>query len=97
MMLRSGIGYRQFAELAKLAFVQEAIGEKDRRGRRTNLSRVAIRTGLSRKEVSRLQSQIAGPAQQSGAARSISTVFMLLVSFSCGIPIPDSLIATARL
>jgi len=58
MMLRSGIGYRQFAELAKVAFVQEALGEKDGRGRMTNLSRVAIRTGLSRKEVSRLKARI---------------------------------------
>jgi hypothetical protein len=58
VMLRSGIGYRQFAELAKVAFVQEALGEKDGRGRMTNLSRVAIRTGISRKEVSRLKARI---------------------------------------
>jgi len=55
MMLRSGIGYRQFAELAKRAFVQEALGERDVRGRMTNLSRVAIRTGISRKEVARIR------------------------------------------
>jgi len=54
MMLRSGIGYPQFAELAKLAFLREAQAEKDSRGRATNLSRVAIKTGLSRKEVARL-------------------------------------------
>lgn len=71
ILLRSGIGYRQFAELAKLAFVQEAIGEKDSRGRRTNLSRVAIRTGLSRKEVSRLHSKKAGLSKQSVAARAV--------------------------
>jgi hypothetical protein len=58
MMLRSGIGYRQFAELAKVAFVREALGERDNRGRTTNLSRVAIRTGLSRKEVSRLRDRL---------------------------------------
>jgi len=58
IMLRSGIGYRQFAELAKLAFIQEASGERNSRGRRTNSSRVAIRTGISRKEVSRLQSEL---------------------------------------
>lgn len=57
IMLRSGIGYPQFAELAKLAFVREALGEKDNRGRSTNLSRVAIRTGISRKEVSRLSAR----------------------------------------
>jgi hypothetical protein len=55
ILLRSGIGYPQFAELAKIAYLQEAFGEKDNRGRFTNLSRVAVRTGLSRKEVSRLK------------------------------------------
>ena len=58
MMLRSGIGYKQFAELAKMAFVQEALGDRDTRGRRINLSRVAIRTGLSRKEVTRLRARL---------------------------------------
>jgi len=70
-MLRSGIGYRQFAELAKLAFVQEASGEKGSRGRQTNLSRVAIRTGISRKEVARLQSQIEGHSGASSTARGV--------------------------
>jgi len=58
ILLRSGIDYRQFAELAKLAFVKEASGERDGRGRITNISRVAIRTGISRKEVSRLRATI---------------------------------------
>lgn len=71
IMLRSGIGYRQFAELAKLAFVQEASGEKGSRGRQTNLSRVAIRTGISRKEVARLQSQIEGRSGVSSRARGV--------------------------
>ena len=71
IMLRSGIGYRQFAELAKLAFVQEASGEKGSRGRQTNLSRVAIRTGISRKEVARLQSQIEGRSGASSTARGV--------------------------
>jgi hypothetical protein len=55
ILLRSGIGYPQFAEMAKLAFVQEALDNRDSHGRSTNLSRVAVRTGLSRKEVSRLK------------------------------------------
>lgn len=58
ILLRSGIDYRQFAELAKMAFVKEASGERDSRGRITNVSRVAIRTGISRKEVSRLRATI---------------------------------------
>lgn len=63
-MLRSGIGYAQFAEMAKRAFVEEALGERDTRGRVTNLSRVSIRTGISRKEVARIRSDILDRTQQ---------------------------------
>ena len=57
-MLRSGISYSVFDGIARIAFVQEAIGERDSRGRKTNLSRVAVRTGLSRKEVSRIRAKL---------------------------------------
>jgi len=72
MMLRSGIGYTQFADLAKMAFVEEALGDRDTRGRATNLSRVAIRTGISRKEVSRIKSLLSAQLieKQSGRADS---------------------------
>lgn len=55
MLLRYGITYRQFADVAKNAFVREAFRETDSRGRHTNASRVAVKTGISRKEVSRLR------------------------------------------
>lgn len=54
-MLRSGIGYRETAEILKRAFVSEAIDDRNPRGRGTNLSRASIRTGISRKEVARLR------------------------------------------
>lgn len=71
MMLRSGIGYPQFMELVKLAFLKEAQDEKDTRGRVTNLSRVAIKTGLSRKEVARLNRKF---SDTDGAAPTLSMV-----------------------
>ena len=54
VMLRSGVTYKSFAEIAKTAFVHEALLERDAKGRVTNTSRVAVRTGLSRKEVRRV-------------------------------------------
>ena len=54
VMLRSGVTYKSFAEIAKTAFVHEALLERDAKGRVTNASRVAVRTGLSRKEVRRV-------------------------------------------
>ena len=54
LLLRSGITYRQFADVAKVAFLQEAYAETDSRGRKPNASRVAARTGLSRKEIKKV-------------------------------------------
>lgn len=54
VLLRSGLNYKQFSEAAKCAFLEEAAGERDRRGNRANVSRIAVRTGLSRKEVRRM-------------------------------------------
>ncbi len=75
VLLRSGIGYKQFSEVAKLAFVQEALGDRDHRGRVKNTSRVAIRTGLSRKEVARIKKQLlaAAAADDSTIAASLQS------------------------
>lgn len=54
-LLRAGIGYREFAELSKAAFVDIASRDYGLRGRPTNISRVAVMTGLTRKEVRRLR------------------------------------------
>lgn len=54
-LIQSGIGYREFAAVAKAAFVQVATDEYGVRGRPTNLSRVAVITGLSRKEVGKIR------------------------------------------
>jgi hypothetical protein len=61
MLLGAGISYAQFEEVAKRAFVAQALGEPDTKGRTTNISRVAVRTGLSRKEVSRLRQLLEAP------------------------------------
>ena len=55
VLLGAGVSYAQFEELAKRAFVEQSLGERDGRGRITNVSRVAVRTGLSRKEVARIR------------------------------------------
>lgn len=71
ILLRSGVNYRQFADIAKIAFLEEALAESERSGRKTNTSRVAVRTGLSRKEVSRLREELeAGPRAVPGSTGS---------------------------
>lgn len=59
ILLRYGIGYREFAEVVKTSFVEVASSDFGLRGRPTNVSRVAVMTGLTRKEIKRIRDKIA--------------------------------------
>ena len=54
-LLRQGVLWKDFAELAKETYVEIARAEYGIDGRPTNNSRVAMLTGLSRREVSRVR------------------------------------------
>jgi hypothetical protein len=54
LLLRHGMPLRTFVELAKRAFVNVALREFTIPGRRPSVSRAALLTGLTRKEVQRL-------------------------------------------
>ena len=54
-MLRCGVTWKELAELLKSVYVQAATEEYGKHGRPTNASRVAILTGLSRREVKRVR------------------------------------------
>jgi len=56
LLLRNGISYGTFADLAKSVYVDVAEKEFNVPGRKQSVSRVSVLTGLSRKEVSRVQS-----------------------------------------
>ena len=58
ILLRFGIGFREFSEISKTAFVDVASSDYGLRGRPTNISRIAVMTGLTRKEVRRLRDKI---------------------------------------
>jgi hypothetical protein len=73
MLLRSGISYRQFDEIVKRAFVAQSITESSWPRKRTNTSRVAVRTGMSRKEVARIRDFI--EKMKSGAPVNPEPVF----------------------
>ena len=53
MLLRVGVTWREFCELAKGVYVETATEKFGIRGRPTNVSRVSILTGIARKEVRR--------------------------------------------
>ncbi|MDE2304177.1 MAG: hypothetical protein KGL34_01345 [Gammaproteobacteria bacterium] len=55
VLLRGGVPFREFAEVAKVTYVDIATGEFGLRGRPTNVSRTAILTGLNRRDVARIR------------------------------------------
>ncbi len=67
-LLRCGVSYSEFADLSKRAFVEAASTGYGVRNRPTNIARVAVMTGLPRKEVSRIRREI-----EKCSKRTIST------------------------
>jgi Family of unknown function (DUF6502) len=55
LLLRVGVGARDFGEIAKSVYVEAATTDFGLRGRAANVSRVAVLTGLTRREVARLR------------------------------------------
>ncbi len=77
VLLRAGLTWREFAELSKSVFVSVAAAEFGIRGRPTNVSRISILTGISRKEVKRqrdllAEGQPATSSKSSDATRVLS-------------------------
>ncbi|MFO1426668.1 MAG: DUF6502 family protein [Steroidobacteraceae bacterium] len=67
LMIRTGVSWKEFADLSKTSFVEVATEEFGIRGRPTNVARVAILTGIHRREVARLRElleQAASPEPQ---------------------------------
>src|SRR5258705_9766044 len=50
VLIRCGVPWKDFAELAKTAYVEVATQQFGKRGRPTNVSRTAVLTGLARRE-----------------------------------------------
>jgi len=75
-LLQSGVGFREFEAIAKLAFVETAFDKFGVRGRATNISRVAAMTGISRKETSRLRSRLLTEGGQETPATSPASLVL---------------------
>jgi hypothetical protein len=65
ILLRNGVSYGTFSDIAKWIYVDMATNEFGIEGRKQSTSRVSVITGLSRKEVSRMQN-ITKPDDRSG-------------------------------
>jgi hypothetical protein len=58
VLIRSGITWREFAEIAKTVYAEVVIRHFGKRGRPTNISRASVLTGLSRREIRKLRDQL---------------------------------------
>ena len=58
ILLKHGISYPEFAEIAKLAYVDIAEKEFPIEGRKQSVSRVCVLTGIHRKDVNKLLQQL---------------------------------------
>lgn len=54
VLLRNGMSFKAFSDLAKRVFVEVGMGESGIPGKKQTISRVSILSGLSRKEVQRI-------------------------------------------
>lgn len=74
ILLEFNVTYHQFAEGAKLALVDVASKEYGKRDRRTNISRIATMTGMTRKEVKRLRETFDGTIEWTPRGSVIDTL-----------------------
>jgi len=57
LALRNGVTYRQFSELSKKLYVDVAATDYGVSGRQTNASRIALMTGINRKDIKKLNDE----------------------------------------
>lgn len=65
--------FRDFAEIGKSAFVEVATEDYGLRGRKTNISRVAMLTGMTRREVKRLRDLLEENRMPKSGTENIAT------------------------
>lgn len=68
ILLRAGVSWREFSELGKEVYVDVARRDYGVQGRPTNLARVSMMTGISRREVTRVRDVLEGAAQKASPA-----------------------------
>lgn len=76
LLLHAGVTYRDFAEIGKRTYVEVAGDEFGLQGRKTNISRVSILTGIARKEVGRLRELAATEGEEFSGRMSPATRVM---------------------
>ncbi len=79
VLLRCGVPWREFAELAKSVYVEVATARFGKRGRPTNVSRTAMLTGLPRRDVRKQRERLT--ATEPGLTGYVSKASMILTAW----------------
>jgi len=79
ILLRQGISFAEFADILKAVYVEVAVSDFKVEGKRGTKSRIAVITGLTRKEVSRVI-EIAG-TEKEGARSNLNRVARVLAGW----------------
>jgi hypothetical protein len=79
ILLRHGVSFAEFADILKAVYVEIAVTEFKVDGKRGTKSRIAVITGLTRKEVSRVV-EVAG-AENQGAKSNLNRVARVLAGW----------------
>lgn len=79
ILLRHGISFAEFAEIVKAVYIEVAVAEFKVEGKRGTKSRIAVITGLTRKEVSRVI-ELAG-AESDGSRSNLNRVARVLAGW----------------
>jgi Family of unknown function (DUF6502) len=81
-LLKSGVTWKEFAELSRGVFVSVAAEEFGLRGRPTNVSRIALLTGMTRREVRRYrESGVGTPAADARAEDDLNHASRVLAGW----------------
>ncbi len=72
LLVRKGIGYPTFTELAKKLYVEAAHAEEQKSGKRITDSRLSTLTGIHRKEIKRLRAELDQPPLPSERKASLA-------------------------
>ncbi len=80
VLLRCGVPWREFSELAKSVYVEVATARFGKRGRPTNVSRTAMLTGLPRRDVRKQREKLA-TEKEPGLTGYVSKASLILTAW----------------
>lgn len=78
ILLKAGVNYKQFAKLTREVYVSVATDDFGISGRKTNTSRVAILTGISRSEVTKIKKKFEDEGEEIVIPQTVNNAGRLL-------------------